>query len=439
MTHAAPGPRPKESVFYDPMLYLLGKLTGFKPYVGVPQEAVKDDVLRLAGIDPENCPWPLESKSSKDRDGLYRIVHFAWYHQTRMYRPDSKAYCAKPLLPELDRLEEEVMKLLGITDTESSTLRDPKAPAKEKQRIRAKIKANGEAFGPRRRARMAELKAEMKKIGGRGNWALSERGVKRARELREKYEGRIVLSAGPNKTAQFIGDNFDTLYGRITLHLRRKMPRSEMFDKCDDHAMNWIERVIQRDGLRGRIEAGKSIPPSQVQAWARRGAYTDIRNEGREPVCRVFHGALTKPEIALYDPSNWTEVVIPRTINESENLAVNPYAEHSEEDHIGDTIDNLRDDTPSANVEASVAGEDAFQDVLGRVAEIIQEEIDPELDPALHQQLMVERYVKEMSLAEIAAAHGMDDEREVTVGLNRVRDVMLRAREEGDFDDVILP
>jgi len=438
MTHTALGPRPKESSFYEPMLYLLGKLTGFKAYVGVPHEAVQDDVLRLAGIDPADCPWPLKSRSSKSRDGLYRVVHFAWYHQTRQYRPDSDALCAKPMLPELDRLEEACYRLLGVTQTEASTLRDPNEAPKEKQRVRAKIKRNTANLSKKRRERLTDLKAQMSQLSGRGEWALTELGVKKAKLLKEKYEGKIVLSAGPNQTAQFFGDRWDTMWGRITLHLRRKMPRSEEFGKVEDHAMNWLERIMQRDGLRGRIEAGKSIPPSQVQAWARRGAYTDIRNEGREPVCRTFHGALTKKEIGQYDPSNWTEVVIPRSINESENLSVNSYAEHSEDDFVGDPIDNLRDDHAFADVETTIMNENSFQDVLGRVAEIIRDEIDPDLDPEFHHELMVERFVKEMTVREIAEAHGLTDEREVTVSLNRVRDVMLRAREEGDFDDVIL-
>lgn len=371
MTHTGPGPRPKESTFYEPMIYLLGKLTGFKAYVGAPHEAVRDDVLRLAGIDPETCPWPLRSISSKTRNGLYRVVHFAWYHQTRQYRPESEALCAKPI------------------------------------------------------------------SGARGEWALTELGVKKAKLLKEKFEGLIVLSAGPNVTAQHLGKHWNELWSRITLHLRRKMPRSEEFGKIEDHAMNWLERVMQRDGLRGRLEAGKSIPPSQVQAWARRGAYTDIRNEGREPVCRVLHGALTKKEIALHDPSNWTEVVMPRSINESENLFVNSYAAHSEDGFVSDPIDNLRDDHVTADVEGAVMSEDALHDVLGRVAEIIQDEIDPALDPDFHKQLMVEHFVQEMTVQEIADAHGHDDQREIKVSLNRVRDVMLRAREEGDFDDVI--
>jgi hypothetical protein len=353
---------------------------------------VVDDVLRLTGytlLDSEGRPvvdneveptraadgkghwWSLRSSSSKHRDGLYRVVHFAWYHQTYKYRGQTEALCAKPI------------------------------------------------------------------SGARGEWALTELGVKRAKQLCAEYDGKIVFSAEPNKTARFLATHFDQYYKRIIQHLRRKMPRSEEFDKIDDHAMGWIERIIQRDGLRSRIEEGKSIPPSQVQLWACRGAYTDVRNEGREPVCRVLHGALTKREIGLYDPSNWTETVIPRTLNESENLSGVAYAEHSEDDHVGDPIDNLRDDHALADVEGTVMSEDALSDVLDRVAAIIRDEIDPDLDPAFHQLLMVERFVKEMTLHEIAEAHGLDVG-EVVVPLNRVRDAMLRARDDGDFDDVIV-
>lgn len=461
MMHTAPGPRPKESVFYEPVLYLLGKLTGFKPYVGVRHEDIRDDVLRLAGLDLIPDPaikdpkvrakapithatdgtsaWPLRSASSSKRDGLYRIVHFGWYHQTRQYRRSEKTLCGKPAYPIIDHLDTDRWELLDISEDERESLRDPHTPAKEKQRVRRKMKKNRAALDEEDTIYLKVLDDELRELQNkaRGEWALTELGVKKAKALREKFEGRIVLSAGPNATARFLGDNWDTLWGRVTLHLRRKMPRSEEFGKIEDHAMGWMERVMQRDGLRSRIEDGKSIPPSQVQAWARRGAYTDIRNEGREPCCRVFHGALTKKEIALYDPSNWTEVIIPRTINESDNLSVNTYAEHSENDFVGDPIDNLRDDHVTADVEGSLLNEDAFNNVLDHVAEILHDEIDPDLDPTFHERIMVERFVKEMTLDEIAAAHGLNNKREVTVSLNRVRDVMLRAREEGDFDHII--
>lgn len=388
MSNAAPGPRPKESLFYLPTVYLIGRLTGFKPYVGVDHAKVRDDALRLAGLklitDDDGHPthasdgvstWSLKSSSSKARDGLYRVIHFSWYHQTRMYRPESEALCAKPIK------------------------------------------------------------------GARGEWALTALGVKEAKRLREAYEGKIRLSSGPNATAQFIADNFERLYGRITLHLRRKMPRSEMFDKVDDHAMSWIDKVIQRDGLRSRIEGGKSIAPSQVCAWARRGAYSDIRNEGREPVARVFHGALTPKEVRERAEVDWTEEVIPRTINDSEILCGTQYAAHSEDDFVdADAIERVMDQHETATVEDTVAGNEAFEICLERVSEILHEEIAEEHDPDWHEQLVRDRFVKEMSVREIAAAHGLsfeEDQNRIKVALNRVRDVMLRAREEGELDEFI--
>lgn len=456
MTHAAAASRPKESEFYLPLIYLLGKLTGFKAYVGVSHEKVQDDVLRLAGykvvsgpdddlgmaVDEDGNAWPLKSKDSKTRDGLHRVVHFAWYHQTRKYRCDSESleYCAKPVEPDLNKFRDERHRLLGLTESEAETLRSTKAKTAEKRRIRAKIKAKTRELTPARKAKLDKLDEQIRLLdnASRGMWALTELGVRKARELREVYEGQIALSAGPNATAKYIGENFKKLYDRITLSLRRRMPRSEMFDKVDDHAANWIERVIQRDGLRTRLEAGKSIPPSQACAWARRSAYTDIRNEGREPVCRVFHGALTKPEIDAFDPSNWTTEVVPRTINEFERLGAHSYAMHNEDDYVSDVIDNLADDHALAMVEQTILDGDALDHVMGRVAEILHEELDASHDPRFHEQLVHDRFIKEMSLREIAEAHGLTDaEDRVNVALNRVRDVMLRARDDGAFDDLI--
>lgn len=378
MTTAAPGPRPKESLFYAPVVYLIGKLSGFKPYVGVNHRLIQDDALRLAGIDPENCPWPLRSTSSKKRDGLYRVVHFGWYHQTRQYREENEAMCCKPLDP----------------DTK----------------------------------------------GKRGYWALTDLGVKRAKALREIYEGQIVLSAGPNETAQYLGDNWDRLYGRITLALRRKMLRSHELDKIDDHAMNWVEKIMQRDGLRSRIRAGKSMAPSTVAGWAKKLAYTQIRNEGREPVCRVFHGALTPKEVKALSEVDWTEEVIPRTINESDILCHNQYSVHSESDWIEDSTEAIQDTHETALVEESVANEDAMEHCLLQISNILADEISDELDPDFHRQLVVDRFVKGLTVREIAEEHGLDfanEENRIKVALSRVRDVMLQKRDEGIFDEFL--
>jgi hypothetical protein len=378
MTTATVGPRPKESLFYAPVIYLIGKLSGFKAYVGVDHTVIQDDALRLAGFDPEDCPWPLKSTSSKKRDGLYRVVHFGWYHQTRHYRPETEALCCRPMDPATK--------------------------------------------------------------GKRGYWALTDLGVKKAKALRALYEGKIVLSAGPNTTAQYLGDNWGRFYGKATLALRRKMPRSEALDKVDDHVMNWIEKVMQRDGLRGMLEKGRSIAPSQVSGWARKAAYTQIRNEGREPVCRVFHGALTPKEIKALKEVDWTEEVIPRTVNESDILCHNQYAAHSESDWISDPTEAIQDEHATSQVYEAVADPDAFEFCLDQIGKTIMDEIAEENDPEFHIQLMHDRFVKELTVREIAEAHGLDfatEENRIKIALSRVRDVMLQAREHGHFDEFL--
>ena len=87
--------RPVASDLYDPLVYALGRLSKFRPYVGISRGVVRDKVLRLVGIDPQHSPWPLKSASTKKRDGLYRVIHFAWYHQTRRHRIDP--LCARGL------------------------------------------------------------------------------------------------------------------------------------------------------------------------------------------------------------------------------------------------------------------------------------------------------------------------------------------------------
>lgn len=389
MPHDVPGPRPKESIFYDPTIYLIGRLCNFKPYIGVSHNKIQNDVLRLAGFtlinDEHGNPthatdgtsaWKLKSASSKKRDGLYRVAHFAWYHQTRQYRPEAEAMCAKSI------------------------------------------------------------------VGARGDWALTALGAKKAKELRKVYEGKVHLSSGPNATAQFLGENFGRLYDRATHHLRRKMPRSEMFDKVDDHVMNWVDRVIQRDGLRSRIEEGKSIAPSQVCAWARRGAYTDIRNEGREPAARVLYGALTPKEVQARTGTAWITEVIPRSINESEVLCGTQYTSHSEDGvEDSDHIELVMDQHATATVEETFADREAFEVCLDRLSSILHEEIAEEHDPAWHERLVHDHFIKEMSVREIAKAHGLssnEDQSRIKTALNRVRDVMLQAREDGDLDDLIL-
>lgn len=371
MTSAPSGERPTASLFYDPVVYLIGKHAKWRPYVGVDHEVIRDDAIRLAGLTATKQG---RDACSRKRDGLYRRVHFAWRNQRNGYCGMRAALCAKPM------------------------------------------------------------------SGERGQWALTREGVKHAKALREVYEGRIRLSSGPNETSLFLAKNFETLYGRLTLHLRRKMPKSDSLDKVEDHAMNWLERVIARDGLRKRLVEKRPPAPSQMCAWVRRSAYSDIRNEGREPVCRLLHGALTKSEFGLYDVSNWTTTVIPRTLNDTEGFTGSRHAEHSEDDaSVGDMTDHLTD---LSDMEKAFAGSDEFDMILGRVASILHDEISDPTDVDWYLGVVTDRFVHDLTVREIAEKRGMtyeDGRGKIKNALDRVRTLALQARAEGDFDDMLTP
>ena len=373
MTNPAPA-RPTASAFFDPLVYLLGKHSGFRPYVGVQHHLVLDDAIKLAGFGPET-EVKTKDTSSKRRDGVYRRVHFAWRNQMAAYCGSRTPYTARPIA-----------------------------------------------------------------ASGSGEWALTEEGAKRAKELRKHYDGMVVMTTA-NTTGKFIGANFEKLYDRAIKYLGHKLPRSNNFNLVEDHVMGWFERVIRRDGLRRRLDEGRRPAPSQICAWALNGAYTDIRNNGHEPVCRVFHGALTLKEIPLHDAGNWTTTVIPRTINESERLAVNRYASHSDDEEGAGAagIEHLSDES---DIEEMFASSDTFDELLSRISEVLETELSENHDPAFHKRLLVQRFVKEMTIREIADENGLSFEAEgpkISKALDRAMGALAKAREEGEFDDLVSP
>jgi len=232
-----------------------------------------------------------------------------------------------------------------------------------------------------------------------------------------------------NATAAYLEQNFQVLYGKAATHLRRKMPRSAYFGKIDDHITDWMERAIRRDSLKDRVSDGKRIPPSHICGWIRKGAYSQIRNEGREPVCRIFHGALTTAEIPNFDPSNWTSTVVPRSVNESEEIG----AHVSSGDEAVNPILEMAD---PMDMEEAIGGAMAFEVLVDKLSEIIRQEITE--NPDWHESIMMDRFVKGMTVREIAESRGLpfeESKQSITSAVHRVQAVMKRAREDGEFEE----
>ena len=128
--------------------------------------------------------------------------------------------------------------------------------------------------------------------GTRGQWGLTDDGVARAKELGCKPPR--------NATAEFLDRRLNRRGGKVYLQLKRtlasRLRLSAANNKIEDHLHNCIERLIRRDALRSRIEAGTPIEDHHLVAWAIRSGITDIRDEGTNPVTRELHGARTDRE-----------------------------------------------------------------------------------------------------------------------------------------------
>lgn len=88
--------RPTASSFFDPLVKVLGRLTGYQSGVGIHYRDVVDLVLREVGIDPDDSPWPLEGSKPL---GLYRVIGFAHRNQRKdtknaSYSGSRKATCS---------------------------------------------------------------------------------------------------------------------------------------------------------------------------------------------------------------------------------------------------------------------------------------------------------------------------------------------------------
>lgn len=102
----------------------------------------------------------------------------------------------------------------------------------------------------------------------------------------------------PNMTARYLELRLQktNLFDRLTLAITNRMPISARTSQVDDHIQNFFNRLIRRDALRNAILSGETIPDTKLLLYAVRSARTDVRDSGREPVCRDLYGAKAEHE-----------------------------------------------------------------------------------------------------------------------------------------------
>jgi hypothetical protein len=127
---------------------------------------------------------------------------------------------------------------------------------------------------------------------------------------------------------------------------------------------------------------------------------------------------------------------VPRTINESEQRLSYTHTEHSEDDSNTDPIEYLTD---GLNPESTLSANLDLESVLDCISRVLCSEIRDEADVEWHRQVLVDRYVKEMTVDEIAEEHHIpiEETERITGALKRVKSLMRRARDDGSLDDLM--
>jgi hypothetical protein len=221
------------------------------------------------------------------------VAHF--YEPILKVLGELTQYQANVFIPVTEELHCRILRALGIDPEDLAQYGTPEEGWCHKGR--------GNPIGLQRKIVISYQRLHFRhpytvKGGPLGHWALTPEGVARARELTPVPEPRV--GAEPNLTAKFFDKRLKeskTLLPLIRQTIRAKLPVSASSSLLiEDHLQNCLLRLIHRDALRTRILEGLPIEEHHIAQWAVRSAFTDIRNDGTEPLARERFGARTQRE-----------------------------------------------------------------------------------------------------------------------------------------------
>lgn len=248
-------PVPTYTFFQPAVLIVLATRTGFQPGVTVPlNDELRRAIIREAGIDPDGLPpdW-VRNRKSKAPPGIDRNINVAYrflHWKTKSGRHGKARTLAG--VPGQWGLTE-----LGVVEARALV---PEVPAPTPALITPEVPAPTPVRTPKRVERNLTAK-----------WL-------------DKH-----LTPPPGQTES-------RLYRHIRSTLAKTCRISASMDLLDDHVNQFIIRLIRRDSLRKKLEAGDRIRYSSIASYAVNSAYTDIRDFGTDAVTREMFGARTGKE-----------------------------------------------------------------------------------------------------------------------------------------------
>lgn len=248
---------PRAQVLKQPLLIVLGQLSGFTPFTPVAPTLCIDGVARFLGLDPDNLPFDNpKSKSNEGQGGGFRrqVVMASWLMKR----------CKTPLV-----------------------LANPQGWALTEVGV-----------GHARKAEEATRAPQSPQV------AFVE--VETAPDTPETQE----TISGPNLTAQWFerhlapegGEVQSLLWRMMFAGLSRRLRVSVRAGFIEDHLNSFVVRAIRRDSFARMLEGGEDIPYSKVVAYCVNSGRTDVRDMGTNPVCRELYGAQTERECGNSPP-----------------------------------------------------------------------------------------------------------------------------------------
>jgi hypothetical protein len=114
---------------------------------------------------------------------------------------------------------------------------------------------------------------------------------------RDEQEAPCKPPAKVNLTAQWVRDNYTSVYPMLVSHLSMKMPRSRELAVVEDHVQAALARMVERDTFAPFLRDGKAVKLSVLRIWAYQSASTELRRWGADASTRVTRGAKTSREV----------------------------------------------------------------------------------------------------------------------------------------------
>lgn len=408
-----PDGRITASALYDHLILALGTLTEFRAGVSADSTQVTRETLKLAGIDPDNTDLQLTG-----RDGLNRRVSFAWRNQCLKHCARSRqVYCTKGDQRGLWALTELGAK---YAQTLAGNDEQPCEVDLVESVVEQLAAAKAQFLTEHTRQAMSQAVEEAKKP------------VQKAPSVPTALvPSPVTKKPQRNATAKWVESKGLALIERLRSHLERKMPRSMVMGKVEDHIQTFLTNLIRRDSLAGRIAEGRSIPLSQVCNWCRRSAYSDIRDEGRNPVTRTLHGALTKDEWERVAETEWTREVVPTTINQSDQLSRG--SSFGIGDYDPEAVNAMDFLVSPTDVENEYADTRAYQDTMAAIDRAIDAHLEgKDHNIALHKAILRDKFVSRLTLKELADKYNLPKDT-TNAMIGRVRKAVRKANDSGKF------